>query len=65
MVNPIFLSLLLTLFWYEILLPRLSLWRSRRSARLRKERQAHALELHKLRKIATRRCRNCSNPYRD
>ncbi|ONM42272.1 hypothetical protein ZEAMMB73_Zm00001d044692 [Zea mays] len=57
--------LLLTLFWYEILLPRLSLWRSRRSARLREERRAHALELHKLRKTATRRCRNCSNPYRD
>ncbi|KAF8706974.1 hypothetical protein HU200_030500 [Digitaria exilis] len=57
--------LLLTLFWYEILLPRLSLWRARRSARLREERRAHALELHKLRKTATRRCRNCSNPYRD
>ncbi|PWZ26709.1 hypothetical protein Zm00014a_039222 [Zea mays] len=57
--------LLLTLFWYEILLPRLSLWRARRSARLREERRAHALELHKLRKIATRRCRNCSNPYRE
>ncbi|KAL6653451.1 hypothetical protein ACP70R_009029 [Stipagrostis hirtigluma subsp. patula] len=57
--------LLLTLFWYEILLPRLSLWRARRSARLREERRAHALELHKLRKTATRRCRNCNNPYRD
>ncbi|OQU78687.1 uncharacterized protein LOC8066945 [Sorghum bicolor] len=57
--------LLLTLFWYEILLPRLSLWRARRSARLREERRAHALELHKLRKTATRRCRNCSNPYKD
>ncbi|CAN6352643.1 unnamed protein product [Urochloa humidicola] len=57
--------LLLTLFWYEILLPRLSLWRARRSARLREERRAHALELHKLRKTATRRCRNCTNPYRD
>ncbi|XP_062202319.1 stress response protein nst1-like [Phragmites australis] len=57
--------LLLTLFWYEILLPRLSLWRARRSARLREERRARALELHKLRKTATRRCRNCNNPYRD
>ncbi|XP_037429804.1 stress response protein nst1-like [Triticum dicoccoides] len=57
--------LLLTLFWYEILLPRLSLWRARRSARLREERRAHALELQKLRKTATRRCRNCNNPYRD
>ncbi|KAM3293317.1 hypothetical protein ACQJBY_036717 [Aegilops geniculata] len=57
--------LLLTLFWYEILLPRLSIWRARRSARLREERRAHALELQKLRKTATRRCRNCNNPYRD
>ncbi|KQJ89427.1 stress response protein nst1 [Brachypodium distachyon] len=57
--------LLLTLFWYEILLPRLSVWRARRSARLREERRAHALELQKLRKTATRRCRNCNNPYRD
>ncbi|KAG8089269.1 hypothetical protein GUJ93_ZPchr0011g28921 [Zizania palustris] len=57
--------LLFTLFWYEILLPRLSLWRARRSARLREERRAHALELQKLRKTATRRCRNCNNPYRD
>ncbi|KAM0890498.1 hypothetical protein ACQ4PT_027027 [Festuca glaucescens] len=57
--------LLLTLFWYEILLPRLSLWRARRSARLREERRTHALELQKLRKTATRRCRNCNNPYRD
>ncbi|KAG8050805.1 hypothetical protein GUJ93_ZPchr0009g982 [Zizania palustris] len=57
--------LLLTLFWYEILLPRLSLWRDRCSARLREERRAHALELQKLRKTATRRCRNCNNPYRD
>ncbi|KAL5204686.1 hypothetical protein ABZP36_009557 [Zizania latifolia] len=57
--------LLVTLFWYEILLPRLSLWRARRFARLREERRAHALELQKLRKTATRRCRNCNNPYRD
>ncbi|VAH93068.1 unnamed protein product [Triticum turgidum subsp. durum] len=57
--------LLLTLFWYEILLPRLSIWRARRSARLREERRAHALELQKLHKTATRRCRNCNNPYRD
>ncbi|GJN28479.1 hypothetical protein PR202_gb16607 [Eleusine coracana subsp. coracana] len=57
--------LLLTLFWYEILIPRLTRWRIRRSARLREERRAHALELQKLRKTATRRCRNCNNPYRD
>jgi hypothetical protein len=57
--------LLLTLFWYEILLPRLSNWRARRSARLREERRSRALHLHKLRKTATRRCRNCNNPYRD
>ncbi|TVU27359.1 hypothetical protein EJB05_29964 [Eragrostis curvula] len=57
--------LLLTLFWYEILLPRLTRWRARRSARLREERHAQALELHKRRKTATRRCRNCNNPYRD
>nr|CAD1817491.1 unnamed protein product [Ananas comosus var. bracteatus] len=57
--------LLLTLFWYEILLPHLSIWRARRSARLRERRRAQALELQKLRKTATRRCRNCLTPYRD
>ncbi|XP_072976419.1 uncharacterized protein [Typha angustifolia] len=59
------LVLLLTLFWYEILLPQLSIWRARRSARLRERRRTQALELQKLRKTATRRCRNCLTPYRD
>ncbi|KAJ0985454.1 hypothetical protein J5N97_003810 [Dioscorea zingiberensis] len=57
--------LLVTAFWYEILMPQLSVWRTRRSARLRERRRAQALELHKLRKAATRRCRNCLTPYRD
>ncbi|KAM0941183.1 hypothetical protein DsansV1_C17g0146051 [Dioscorea sansibarensis] len=57
--------LLVTAFWYEILMPQLSVWRARRSFRLRERRRAEALELHKLRKTATRRCRNCLTPYRD
>ncbi|XP_010922706.1 uncharacterized protein [Elaeis guineensis] len=57
--------LLLTLFWYEILMPKLSVWRARRSARLRERQRTRALELQKLRKSATRRCRNCLTPYRD
>ncbi|KAJ0985452.1 hypothetical protein J5N97_003808 [Dioscorea zingiberensis] len=57
--------LLATAFWYEILMPQLSVWRTRRSARLRERRRAQALELHKLRKAATRCCRNCLTPYRD
>ncbi|KAJ3669421.1 hypothetical protein LUZ60_011371 [Juncus effusus] len=57
--------LLMTLLWYEFLLPRLSAWRARRSARLRELRREQALELQKLRKTATRRCRNCLSPYRD
>ena len=36
--------LLLTLFWYEILMPKLSVWRARRSARLR-ERQVGLRDL--------------------
>ncbi|XP_020575321.1 uncharacterized protein LOC110021244 [Phalaenopsis equestris] len=59
------LVLLATLFWYEILMPRLSNWRARRAARLRERRRTEALELQKLRKTATRRCRNCHMPYRD
>ncbi|KAK8955149.1 hypothetical protein KSP40_PGU001950 [Platanthera guangdongensis] len=59
------LVLLATLFWYEILMPHLSSWRARRSARLRERRRTEALELQKLRKTATRRCRNCNMPYRD
>ncbi|KAL8154432.1 hypothetical protein V2J09_012192 [Rumex salicifolius] len=57
--------LLVTLFWYEVLMPRLSSWRARRNARLRERKRFEALELQKLRKTATRRCRNCLTPYRD
>ncbi|KAG8499208.1 hypothetical protein CXB51_005617 [Gossypium anomalum] len=57
--------LLATLFWYEILIPRLSAWRVRRNARLRERKRFEAIELQKLRKTATRRCRNCLTPYRD
>ncbi|XP_027188418.1 uncharacterized protein [Cicer arietinum] len=57
--------LLVTLFWYEILMPQLSAWRVRRNARLRERKRFEAIELQKLRKTATRRCRNCLNPYRD
>jgi len=57
--------LLVTLFWYEILMPQLSAWRVRRNARLRERKRFEALEMQKLRKTATRRCRNCYNPYRD
>ncbi|XP_077239154.1 uncharacterized protein LOC143880222 [Tasmannia lanceolata] len=57
--------LLVTLFWYEILMPQLSAWRVSRSARLRERRRSEAIELQKLRKTATRLCRNCLTPYRD
>ncbi|XP_061368504.1 stress response protein NST1-like [Gastrolobium bilobum] len=57
--------LLVTLFWYEILMPQLSSWRVRRNARLRERKRFEAIEMQKLRKTATRRCRNCLNPYRD
>ncbi|KAI4353530.1 hypothetical protein L6164_002473 [Bauhinia variegata] len=57
--------LLITLFWYEILMPQLSAWRVQRNARLRERKRFEAVEMQKLRKTATRRCRNCSNPYRD
>ncbi|XP_058110583.1 stress response protein nst1-like isoform X2 [Magnolia sinica] len=57
--------LLVTLFWYEVLMPQLSAWRLRRSARLREQRRFEAIEMEKLRKTATRRCRNCLTPYRD
>ncbi|OVA17255.1 hypothetical protein BVC80_1837g51 [Macleaya cordata] len=59
------LVLLVTLFWYEILMPQLSIWRTRRIARLRERKRFEAIEMQKLRKMATRRCRNCSTPYRD
>ncbi|XVF84195.1 hypothetical protein PTKIN_Ptkin17bG0006000 [Pterospermum kingtungense] len=57
--------LLVTLFWYEILMPQLSAWRVRRNARLRERKRFEAIELQKLRKTATRKCRNCLTPYRD
>ncbi|KAF8402512.1 hypothetical protein HHK36_010597 [Tetracentron sinense] len=59
------LVLLVTLFWYEILMPQLSAWRVRRSARLRERKRFEAIEMQKLRKTATRRCRNCLTAYRD
>ncbi|KAK3015331.1 hypothetical protein RJ639_005986 [Escallonia herrerae] len=57
--------LLVTLFWYEILMPQLSAWRVRRNVRLRERKRSEAIEMQKLRKTATRRCRNCLTPYRD
>uniref|UniRef100_A0A5B7B4G9 Stress response protein nst1 n=1 Tax=Davidia involucrata TaxID=16924 RepID=A0A5B7B4G9_DAVIN len=57
--------LLVTLLWYEILMPQLSTWRVRRNARLRERKRFEAIEMQKLRKTATRRCRNCLTPYRD
>ncbi|PIN15743.1 hypothetical protein CDL12_11602 [Handroanthus impetiginosus] len=59
------LVLLVTLFWYEVLMPHLSAWRVRRNARLRERKRFEAIELQKLRKTATRRCRNCLTAYRD
>ncbi|CAM8920182.1 unnamed protein product [Rhodiola kirilowii] len=57
--------LLVTLFWYEFLMPQLSTWRVRRNARLREMRRSEAIELQKLKKTATRRCRNCLTPYKE
>ncbi|KAM1799088.1 hypothetical protein ACFX12_033087 [Malus domestica] len=57
--------LLVTLFWYEVLMPQLLAWRVRRNAMLREKKRFEAIELQKLRKTATRRCRNCKTPYRD
>uniref|UniRef100_A0A1D1YJI1 Stress response protein NST1 n=1 Tax=Anthurium amnicola TaxID=1678845 RepID=A0A1D1YJI1_9ARAE len=59
------LVLLGTLFWYEIVLPQLSVYWARRSARIRERQRIQAIEMQKLRKTATRRCRNCLTPYRD
>lgn len=59
------LVLLVTLFWYEVLMPQLSAWRVRRNARLRERKRFEAIEMQKLRKTATRRCRNCFTAYRD
>ncbi|CAN4115963.1 unnamed protein product [Withania somnifera] len=57
--------LVVTLGWYEVFMPKLSAWRSRRNARLRERKRFEAIEMQKLRKTATRRCRNCLTPYRD
>ncbi|KAF6143104.1 hypothetical protein GIB67_041172 [Kingdonia uniflora] len=57
--------LLVTLSWYEILMPQLSAWRVRRNAFLGERKRVEALEKVKLRKMATKRCRNCLTPYRD
>ncbi|KAG6427700.1 hypothetical protein SASPL_111946 [Salvia splendens] len=59
------LVLLVTLFWYEVLMPQLSAWRVRRNDRLRERKRFEAIERQKLRKTATRRCRNCLTAYRD
>ncbi|XP_059305263.1 uncharacterized protein LOC132056878 [Lycium ferocissimum] len=57
--------LVFTLGWYEVVMPKLSSWRARRNARLRERKRFEAIEMQKLRKTATRRCRNCLTPYRD
>ncbi|KAK1264673.1 hypothetical protein QJS04_geneDACA017047 [Acorus gramineus] len=59
------LVLLATLFWYEVLMPRLSAWQARQADRHREQSRTEKAELEKLRKTATRRCRNCLTPYRD
>lgn len=46
-------------------MPQLSAWRVRRNARLRERKRFEAIEMQKLRKTATRRCRNCFTAYRD
>lgn len=59
------LVLLVTIFWYEVLMPQLSAWRARNSAKCKEAKRREALEMQKLRKIATRLCRNCLTAYRD
>ncbi|KAK1285246.1 hypothetical protein QJS10_CPB20g00146 [Acorus calamus] len=59
------LVLLATLFWYEVLMPRLSSWQARQAYRHHEQSRTEKAELEKLRKTATRRCRNCLTPYRD
>ncbi|XP_042389511.1 uncharacterized protein LOC121981184 [Zingiber officinale] len=59
------LVLFVTLFWYEVLMPWLSRWRLCRSARLQEHQRTRAIEMEKLRKTATRCCRNCRMPYRE
>eukprot|EP00250_Pteridium_aquilinum_P021454 c25129_g1_i1 orf=654-3227(+) len=56
--------LLMSLLWYELLMPWLSSWRAHRSALLRERRLIEALEAAKWRKEATRRCRNCLTAYK-
>ncbi|MCO5584598.1 hypothetical protein L7F22_038529 [Adiantum nelumboides] len=56
--------LLLSLVWYELLMPWLSSWRAHRSAVLRERKLIEALEAAKRRKEATRRCRNCLTAYK-
>lgn len=46
-------------------MPQLSAWRARNSAKCKEAKRREALEMQKLRKIATRLCRNCLTPYRD
>lgn len=46
-------------------MPQLSAWRVRRNARLRERKRFEAIEMQKLRKTATKRCRNCLTPYKD
>ncbi|MQL98061.1 hypothetical protein Taro_030759 [Colocasia esculenta] len=57
--------LLVTVFWYEVLLPRVTAYWARRSVRVREQQRIQALELQKLRKAATRKCRNCRAIYRE
>ncbi|CAA3032256.1 stress response NST1 [Olea europaea subsp. europaea] len=57
--------LLVTLFWYEILMPRLFAWRVWWNARLKERKRLEAIEIQKLRKDALRRCWNCLTVYRD
>ncbi|KAJ7516239.1 hypothetical protein O6H91_22G048800 [Diphasiastrum complanatum] len=57
--------LLMSLGWYELVMPRLSQWRAHRSVLLRERRRIEAQEAAKWRKEAIRRCRNCLYAYRE
>lgn len=46
-------------------MPKLSSWRAHRNARFRERKRNEAIELQKLRKAATKKCRNCLTAYRD
>ncbi|KAL3830253.1 hypothetical protein ACJIZ3_019055 [Penstemon smallii] len=63
-VSCVFIVLVI-LFLYDILLPQLSPWRVWRNARIRERKRFEAIELEKMRKTATRICKNCLTPYRD